>query len=353
MEHQSLPSSSAGDTSLGSPSPSPSLNDEAAASAGSRKILWTEAETAALARGVARHGVGRWKQILRDADVSRDLHPSRTVVALKDRYRMVWGPRSKQAVAAGPPKPRRRPRTAWTEAEDAEMLRLYALLGPHWTAISKRSTLLTRNERSGTDVRDRMRNRYKDRLGAAAAAGAGAAETGEQESVAPVAVLETACAVQGCTGAALAAEPAEFPCSVEGCDIAPLPAPPASVVEPVCNVPGCTDATVPEPPFTLEGCGAAPPPCCAQVGLDPQQFMAASGPFIAPPPWGQLLPDCPDCFLPPAPDPHAVAAPPCCPADNHVPPPCCPDPTLLLPLTSPTGHACAIRTGDGPMRRRR
>ncbi|KNE55355.1 hypothetical protein AMAG_01255 [Allomyces macrogynus ATCC 38327] len=126
------------------------------------KVLWTDDETEALKLGIDKHGVGNWKAILVDAQFRHRFHATRSEVSLKDRYRIKWGKRSlaERAKANPRPKTQRRPRNPWTDEEDQEALRLFALLGPHWTAIAKRSPVLSRTNRMGTDVRDRLRNKY-------------------------------------------------------------------------------------------------------------------------------------------------------------------------------------------------
>ncbi|KAJ1507532.1 hypothetical protein HMI54_000835 [Coelomomyces lativittatus] len=127
----------------------------------SSKTLWTDSETNALFIGIQKHGVGCWKSILSDETLKQYFHPSRTEVSLKDRYRVVWGSRSS-------PKPiikvktDRRKRRKWTVEEDQEALKWFEVLGAHWTTIAKKSDLLRQNNRSGTDVRDRVRNKYPD-----------------------------------------------------------------------------------------------------------------------------------------------------------------------------------------------
>lgn len=121
--------------------------------------MWTKQETDALEYGIAKHGVGSWKAILSDPEIHDKFHPSRNEVSLKDRYRIVWGSRSSGKSARSPTKKRKR---KWTEDEDKESLEFFKELGPQWTEISRRSSSLLQNNRSGIDVRDRIRTKYPD-----------------------------------------------------------------------------------------------------------------------------------------------------------------------------------------------
>lgn len=158
---------------------------------------WTDEETNALLAGVRKHGVGRWKMILDDPSFH---FLDRSSVDLKDRYRVCANnshatklasspsgspPEFESAatsqftdvsqnttsaeVVAAPASPpdqafnqkQRRRRRAWTDYEDANLLKGVAKHGFQWTAIHDDPELDLRHRRA-TDLRDRIRNKYPD-----------------------------------------------------------------------------------------------------------------------------------------------------------------------------------------------
>lgn len=132
---------------------------------------WSEAETEHLMEGVKRHGIGKWKQILRDPAFT---FYNRTTGDLKDRYRVCTGhenrDRSSRKVAtmdaqlreqdAGLSGKRRR-RRLWTAFEDEALMKGLAKYGFQWTAIHSDAELGLSHRRS-TDIRDRVRTKFPD-----------------------------------------------------------------------------------------------------------------------------------------------------------------------------------------------
>ncbi|KAI9875933.1 MAG: hypothetical protein M1830_007722 [Pleopsidium flavum] len=179
---------------------------------------WTDAETDQLLQGVAMFGVGKWKKILSHPDFT---FTARTAVDLKDRFRtccpegfrrdsMAESPsavdpsierlstpeeivRANAAessttnmVVDSPSSPspkrrdrqrrdredlarlgilapfanaKRRPKRAFTEEEDVDLLKGYTAYGPQWAAI-QRDPDLHLGARRSQDLRDRFRIRY-------------------------------------------------------------------------------------------------------------------------------------------------------------------------------------------------
>ncbi|CAA0816178.1 Telomere repeat-binding factor 5 [Striga hermonthica] len=55
---------------------------------GNRKLKWTAEEEEALMAGIAKHGAGKWKTILVDAEFA-DILSNRSNVDLKDKWRNI------------------------------------------------------------------------------------------------------------------------------------------------------------------------------------------------------------------------------------------------------------------------
>lgn len=148
-----------------------------------RPQKWTDEETQDLLRGVEKHGFGKWKLVL-DDPVNAKSFESRTAVDLKDRYRVCITnklPRSSDATVAEEDSgasiihatsanghassthvaSKRRVRRAWTADEDAALLRGVNRHGFQWTLIHDDPELELAH-RKATDLRDRIRNRYKE-----------------------------------------------------------------------------------------------------------------------------------------------------------------------------------------------
>ncbi|KAK5465370.1 hypothetical protein LTS15_001933 [Exophiala xenobiotica] len=158
---------------------------------------WSDDETRALLAGVKKYGVGKWKQILDDTEFN---FLGRSSVDLKDRYRVCItnntvarcapslsrSPSATELPAAldlsglhqdtaspehvtraslledlDHPQKQRRRRRAWTDQEDANLLRGVAKHGFQWTAIHDDSEL-DLGHRKATDLRDRIRNKFPD-----------------------------------------------------------------------------------------------------------------------------------------------------------------------------------------------
>ena len=145
---------------------------------------WTESETQDLLRGVQRHGVGKWKQILEDPTYNFD---ERTAVDLKDRYRISARDKEEPPILGTLPAPLsvesetnkvdvrsspnagittfrstpRRKRRAWTPGEDARLLQGIQKHGFQWTNIHDDLELGLLHRRA-TDLRDRIRNKYPE-----------------------------------------------------------------------------------------------------------------------------------------------------------------------------------------------
>ncbi|KAI9829402.1 MAG: hypothetical protein M1819_006339 [Sarea resinae] len=183
---------------------------------------WTDQETDDLLQGVAMFGVGSWKKILSHSEFSFN---GRSSIDLKDRFRTccpeeyrkhlksdgLSGPRfagmnsdpskpvssmltdnililpespssesppskyrksrshrrkpedlARLGIEAPFPKATRRERRAFTEEEDAALLRGFANYGPLWSRIHADKEL-NLGSRRATDLRDRFRNRYPEK----------------------------------------------------------------------------------------------------------------------------------------------------------------------------------------------
>ncbi|KAG9240175.1 hypothetical protein BJ878DRAFT_313210 [Calycina marina] len=186
---------------------------------------WTEEETNNLLLGVHKHGVGRWSDILDDVEFSFN---ERSGVDLKDRFRtccpneLRQNRKSSSPSTTAPPraskskssllsenilidehtfgsqgtanddngtakgrklrahrknvedlahlgiegpfkKSLRRERRPFTEEDDREILAGYELYGAAWTRI-RRDTRFHLQSRQATDLRDRFRNKYSEKL---------------------------------------------------------------------------------------------------------------------------------------------------------------------------------------------
>lgn len=197
--------------SLISRSPSPTLEDppgrreSASTETGdksgkrpARRNKWTDQETLALLQGARKFGIGNWKKILTCPDYCH-LFNHRTATDLKDRFRVVQSSKEmtmhfkvyeafmsnlpdasaeghRASIANGKlaestseastpgsalvlPKANRRRRTKWSEEEDSALLRGFARYGPSWTSIQTDPVL---KSRTPTDIRDRIRTRFKE-----------------------------------------------------------------------------------------------------------------------------------------------------------------------------------------------
>lgn len=155
-----------------------------------KRNKWTDEETSFLLQGVKRFGVGSWTRIVNCPDYKFN---GRTAIDLKDRFRVCCPPRNSVAQRPrdgtttkdegrrkGRPefkkasvkveelgmnesfqRSQRRPRTAWSEAEDAALLQGFKRHGKMWSSI-KEDTSLDLGSRKPTDLRDRFRTRYPE-----------------------------------------------------------------------------------------------------------------------------------------------------------------------------------------------
>ncbi|KAI9863063.1 MAG: hypothetical protein M1824_000751 [Vezdaea acicularis] len=201
-------------------SSTPKNNEKSESSTGGKRATkqrrkWTAEETEHLLKGVARHGLGKWKKILEDTDFRFD---DRSAIDLKDRFRTccpsesqkkstsseqksgpvetpILSPSSggnpsieptdkpkarrareshrlnpedlvKLGISAPFEKATRRSRHPFTDEDDADLLAGYEVHGPQWSKIRDKSTRLER--RRATDLRDRFRNRFPERYKEAA-----------------------------------------------------------------------------------------------------------------------------------------------------------------------------------------
>ena len=132
---------------------------------------WSTAESTYLMVGVARYGVGKWKQILRDKTFT--FH-DRKPCDLKDRYRVCTAtpgtktrttkPRDRSKKAAEPVEEggdARARRRKWTQEEDDALLQGLAKHGFGWTAMQSDAEIGLGHRRA-TDLRDRVRTKFPD-----------------------------------------------------------------------------------------------------------------------------------------------------------------------------------------------
>lgn len=145
---------------------------------------WSEEETNHLLLGVAKHGVGKWTDIVDDPSFSFN---GRSGVDLKDRFRTCCpaelrgdapredGTRQSRAHRRkmedlaqlgiqGPFRSSpRRARRPFTEQDDRDIAEGYRKYGPAWTRI-QRDPKLHLQSRQATDLRDRFRNKHDLRI---------------------------------------------------------------------------------------------------------------------------------------------------------------------------------------------
>ncbi|EPQ30925.1 uncharacterized protein PFL1_01823 [Pseudozyma flocculosa PF-1] len=168
----------------------------------SHKHKWSQEETQALVDGCNKHGVGNWKKILSDPELSGQFS-DRTAGDLKDRFRTYFPdtyhelyPNAKTHLSKAVrgkdaegksifEKGKTKERRPFSADEDAALKRGYLEHGSHWALIAKDAVF--QNQRRAIDLRDRFRNAFpedyeragfkprlarckKDRVAAAAAA---------------------------------------------------------------------------------------------------------------------------------------------------------------------------------------
>ncbi|KAL9933120.1 hypothetical protein V8E36_007838 [Tilletia maclaganii] len=139
------------------------------------KHFWSEDETNALVEGCNKHGIGNWKAILNDKDISHRF-AERTAGDLKDRFRTYFPdtyhevyPNAKthhshrirgkdsagQSIFQKVKPNQRRP---FSLAEDEAIKRGYDQHGSHWSIIARDPVF--NGLRRATDLRDRFRNAF-------------------------------------------------------------------------------------------------------------------------------------------------------------------------------------------------
>jgi hypothetical protein len=161
-----------------------------------RRLKWDKEETEFLIEGVARFGIGNWKKILECEDFH--FHEGRNSIDLKDRFRTCFpdeyrssgsqrGKVDSRIDSSGKrrgrggrtivelekmgvttehvpfPKQGRRQRNAFTDEEDAALLRGFLKYPAQWKKIQM-DPELGLEHRTRTDLRDRFRNRYPQRF---------------------------------------------------------------------------------------------------------------------------------------------------------------------------------------------
>ncbi|RKP06883.1 hypothetical protein THASP1DRAFT_31305 [Thamnocephalis sphaerospora] len=143
--------------------------------------VWTEARTEMLVQGCTRHGVGRWKVILNDADYD---FGSMTSTDLREKFRAIFPAEYRRLYPEAASSERyehatnKRPvpsqgfelgrtfngRVRFSEEEDQRLWQGFVALGPKWSEIRTKYDL---ENRSSVGLRDRMRNRFPEAYQAA------------------------------------------------------------------------------------------------------------------------------------------------------------------------------------------
>ncbi|KAK0533880.1 hypothetical protein OC835_002863 [Tilletia horrida] len=139
------------------------------------KHFWTEDETNALVEGCNKHGIGNWKAMLLDKDLSHRF-AERTAGDLKDRFRTYFpdtyhevypnakthhSHRVRGKDSAGHSifqKVKPNQRRPFSPAEDEAIKRGYEKHGSHWSIIARDP--IFGGLRRATDLRDRFRNAF-------------------------------------------------------------------------------------------------------------------------------------------------------------------------------------------------
>ncbi|KAJ1020066.1 hypothetical protein NDA16_004346 [Ustilago loliicola] len=172
-----MPDGSAPSTSTaGSRRPS-SLGRKASEGHRSQKHRWSAEETQALVDGCNKHGVGNWKKILSDPELS-GLFSDRTAGDLKDRFRTYFPdsyhemyPNAKTHLSKAVrgrdaegksifEKGKTKERRPFTPEEDAALRAGYQQYGSHWALIAKNP--IFNGQRRAIDLRDRFRNAFPE-----------------------------------------------------------------------------------------------------------------------------------------------------------------------------------------------
>ncbi|SPO25088.1 uncharacterized protein UTRI_02813_B [Ustilago trichophora] len=143
----------------------------------SQKHRWSAEETQALVDGCNKHGVGNWKKILSDPELS-GLFSDRTAGDLKDRFRTYFPdayhemyPNAKTHLSKAVrgrdaegksifEKGKTKERRPFTPEEDAALRAGYQQYGSHWALIAKNP--IFNGQRRAIDLRDRFRNAFPE-----------------------------------------------------------------------------------------------------------------------------------------------------------------------------------------------
>lgn len=143
----------------------------------SQKHRWSAEETQALVDGCNKHGVGSWKKILSDPELSA-LFSDRTAGDLKDRFRTYFPdayhemyPNAKTHLSKAVrgrdaegksifEKGKAKERRPFSFDEDAALRAGYQQYGSHWALIAKNP--IFNGQRRAIDLRDRFRNAFPD-----------------------------------------------------------------------------------------------------------------------------------------------------------------------------------------------
>ncbi|CAL1697612.1 unnamed protein product [Somion occarium] len=138
---------------------------------------WSEEETQMLVRGCNKWGVGNWKAILNDPELTFD---NRSPVDLKDRFRTYFpdayrlhypnakthlSSKIRSALPDGSSifeKTRSKKRRPFTEEEDRALKEGYDKHGTVWATIVKENPIFLEQGRRSTDLRDRFRNAFPE-----------------------------------------------------------------------------------------------------------------------------------------------------------------------------------------------
>ncbi|KAJ9478751.1 hypothetical protein PHBOTO_002253 [Pseudozyma hubeiensis] len=154
-----------------------SLSRKASEGHRNQKHKWSAEETQALVDGCNKHGVGNWKKILSDPELS-PLFSDRTAGDLKDRFRTYFPdayhemyPNAKTHLSKAVrgrdaegksifEKGKTKERRPFTPEEDAALRAGYQQYGSHWALIAKNP--IFNGQRRAIDLRDRFRNAFPE-----------------------------------------------------------------------------------------------------------------------------------------------------------------------------------------------
>ncbi|SNX83528.1 uncharacterized protein MEPE_02235 [Melanopsichium pennsylvanicum] len=168
---------SAPSTSIAGSRRTSSLGRKASEGHRNQKHRWSAEETQALVDGCNKHGVGNWKKILSDPELS-GLFSERTAGDLKDRFRTYFPdayhemyPNAKTHLSKAVrgrdaqgksifEKGKTKERRPFTPEEDAALRAGYQQYGSHWALIAKNP--IFDGQRRAIDLRDRFRNAFPE-----------------------------------------------------------------------------------------------------------------------------------------------------------------------------------------------